>query len=114
MTDQSRPDEPLRAEVRRNVTNAYYDARNKGETMETAADWAADRVMDSVVAPLIRERDAIAEDEAEARSAGAAALDVERLARALGLYPQDPELRLVRAHVIAAKYARLRDTEGDA
>ena len=35
----------LRQEVRRVITNAYYDARNEGETMETAADRAADSVM---------------------------------------------------------------------
>lgn len=47
----------------------------------------------------------------EARSAGTAPLDVERLARALGLYPQDPELRLARAQAIAAEYARLAASE---
>jgi len=36
---------PLRKEVRRVITNAYYDCRNEGETMETAADRAADSVM---------------------------------------------------------------------
>lgn len=34
-----------RTEVRRVITNAYYDCRNEGETMETAADRAADAVM---------------------------------------------------------------------
>lgn len=35
-----------RAEVRRVITDAYYETRNEGGTMETAADRAADAVMD--------------------------------------------------------------------
>lgn len=32
-------------EIRRAITNAYYDARNTGGTMETAADRATDAVV---------------------------------------------------------------------
>lgn len=35
----------LRAAVRVAITNAYYDARDAGETMEVAADNAADAVI---------------------------------------------------------------------
>ena len=35
----------LRGEVRAAISNAYYDARNAGRTMEHAADDAADRVI---------------------------------------------------------------------
>ena len=47
MTDTPRTEAAslLRSEVRRVVTDAYYEARNAGETMETAADNAADAVM---------------------------------------------------------------------
>ena len=38
-------------EVRRVITNAYYDARNEGETMEVAADRAADAVMALATTP---------------------------------------------------------------
>ena len=40
-----------RGEVRRAITNAYYDARNEGETMEVAADRAADAVMALATTP---------------------------------------------------------------
>jgi hypothetical protein len=35
----------VRDDVRKAITDAYYDARNAGDTMETAADAAADAVM---------------------------------------------------------------------
>lgn len=35
----------LRSDIRAAISNAYYDARNAGRTMEHAADDAADRVM---------------------------------------------------------------------
>jgi hypothetical protein len=46
-TAPSRPAPPrefTRAEARRLITNAYYDCRNEGLTMEAAADRAADEV----------------------------------------------------------------------
>lgn len=36
---------PDREKIRAAITNAYYEARNSGGTMETAADAAADAVM---------------------------------------------------------------------
>lgn len=35
-----------RADVRAAISNAYYEARNHGQTMEQAADHAADAVME--------------------------------------------------------------------
>lgn len=40
----------LRKDIRTAITNAYYDARNDGRTMESAADIAADAVMVVVAA----------------------------------------------------------------
>jgi hypothetical protein len=41
-----RPVSPeLRTQVRAAITNAYYEARNKGETMEAAADDATSAVL---------------------------------------------------------------------
>lgn len=37
--------------VRVAITNAYYDARNAGETMETAADRARDAVLQALGMP---------------------------------------------------------------
>jgi hypothetical protein len=36
---------PTFASIRKAITDSYYDCRNTGETMETAADLAATRVM---------------------------------------------------------------------
>jgi hypothetical protein len=36
---------PDRAQIRKAITDAYYDARNAGGTMETAADAATDAVL---------------------------------------------------------------------
>ena len=43
----------LREEVRAKISDAYYDARNAGQTMETAADVAADAVLAVVKARLL-------------------------------------------------------------
>lgn len=42
----------LRAEVRKAISDAYYEARNNGQTMETAADNAADAVTAILTARL--------------------------------------------------------------
>lgn len=42
----------LRAEVRKAISDAYYEARNDGQTMETAADNAADAVTAILTARL--------------------------------------------------------------
>lgn len=41
----------LRDDVRAAISNAYYDARNAGRTMEHAADVATDAVMQLVMPP---------------------------------------------------------------
>jgi hypothetical protein len=43
--------ESLKAEIRAAISNAYYDARNAGETMEHAADVAATKVMEILEGP---------------------------------------------------------------
>jgi hypothetical protein len=42
-------DPTLRGRIRTTISNAYYDARNDGLTMESAADDAADRVMNILI-----------------------------------------------------------------
>ena len=44
-----------RSEIRRVITNAYYDCRNEGETMETAADRAADAVIEVLRESTVRD-----------------------------------------------------------
>lgn len=39
-----------KATVRKAISDAYYDARNRGETME----WAADRAVNDVYAALVK------------------------------------------------------------
>lgn len=48
--------ESLKASVRAAISNAYYDARNAGDTMETAADVAATAVMKLVFEHIEQER----------------------------------------------------------
>lgn len=36
----------LRSQVRAAISNAYYEARNEGRTMESAADDATEKVLD--------------------------------------------------------------------
>lgn len=43
--------ESLKATIRAAISNAYYDARNAGETMESAADRAATDVMEILEGP---------------------------------------------------------------
>lgn len=40
------PDQPTRDEIRKAITDAYYETRNAGGTMETAADSAAAAVVE--------------------------------------------------------------------
>ena len=69
----------LRAVLRVAITNAYYDARNAGETMETAADRATDGVLAALAAS--------ATDEDYTAAAGmmrVTAEDIRASLRALG------------------------------
>lgn len=56
----------LREQVRAKISDAYYDARNAGETMETAADNAADAVARLFEQARREERERIAHAEAVA------------------------------------------------
>jgi hypothetical protein len=61
-----------RAEVRRLISNAFYDARNAGRTMEDAADKAADRITALVTSA----------EWDEAQTVSAAFADMQRRAEA--------------------------------
>ena len=59
MPDTTAPEQAadtLRSEVRAAISNAYYDARNAGRTMEHAADDAAARVMARLSRPAEKVR----------------------------------------------------------
>lgn len=45
--------QPLHPRLRAAISNAYYDARNEGRTMESAADDAANRAEEVVKAWLV-------------------------------------------------------------
>lgn len=55
MPDSTEPEQnrdTLRGEIRAAISNAYYDARNTGRTMEHAADEAANQVLALVSAKV--------------------------------------------------------------
>lgn len=86
----SEPRSPSYGAIRKAITDSYYDSRNEGETMETAADLAANRVVNLI-------------------SQGAAP-DVQRLTRAIVnvICGWQDEAHCGRdACAIAAEYLRL-------